>query len=53
MCTMWVLGAFRSESWKWELHVDGCEPPCEYWELDPGSLQEHMPLTTVPSLLFL
>ena len=30
--------------------VDSCEPPCGYWELNPGSLQEQVLLTTEPSI---
>ena len=31
--------------------LDGCEPPCGWWELHPGSLQEQWPsLTTEPCL---
>jgi hypothetical protein len=31
--------------------TDGCEPPCECWELNPGPLKEKQILsTTEPSL---
>lgn len=26
--------------------MDGCDTPCEYWELNLGSLQEQVLLTT-------
>ena len=31
--------------------IDGCEPLCGFWELNPDPLQEQLvPLTTEPSL---
>jgi hypothetical protein len=31
--------------------IDGCEPPCGYWELNSGPVEEQsVPLTTKPSL---
>ena len=34
-----------------DLITDGCEPPCGYWELNSGPLEEQaMLLTTEPSL---
>jgi hypothetical protein len=30
--------------------TDGCEQPCEYWELSPGLQEQPVLLTTEPSL---
>jgi hypothetical protein len=30
--------------------TDGCEPPCGYWELNLGPLEQSVLLTTEPSL---
>jgi pentatricopeptide repeat protein len=58
LCTMYMTGAHRSQKrvldaleLVLQMVTDGCEPPCEWWDSNPGPLESlSVLLTTKPTL---